>query len=59
VSDGDEHPATVMVEAVAALAEAAGRLHELGRTDTAHRCDQAAARMQLTFAVDLEELQED
>ena len=34
-----EQMADAIVEAIAALCEASGRLHELGRVDTAHRCD--------------------
>lgn len=37
----------VFLEAVAALSLASGHLRELDRADVAHRCDAAAARLQL------------
>jgi hypothetical protein len=48
-----DHAAAVIIEGIAALSEAAGRLRELDRPDTAHRCDTAAARLQ-AMALELE-----
>jgi hypothetical protein len=41
------HPVPPVLEAIAALSMASGHLRELEREDVAHRCDTAAARLQL------------
>jgi hypothetical protein len=44
-----------LLEAVAALSIAAGHFRELGRDEVAHRCDTAAARLQLLVDQSLDE----
>jgi hypothetical protein len=43
------HPGAAIVEAIATLERAAGRLEELDRPDDAHRCTTAADRLHSVF----------
>ena len=52
------HASTAIVEAIAALERAAGRLSELERPEDAHRCDMAAANLQAVFVDELEVAEE-
>jgi hypothetical protein len=49
------HASVAIVEAIAALERAAGRLEELNRKADAHRCTMAAANLHATFVEELEE----
>jgi hypothetical protein len=47
--DSSLHPASAIVEAIAALESASGCLAELDRSDQAHRCAVVASRLHIVF----------